>query len=447
MKTMKKNILSWALPAILLTGCAQESMIDETENVGQDLIFETINGTNSGTRTTIDGGGLITWSATDKIRVNGAESNTPTIADEGATAKFAVSGVSGSTFAALYPSSMYAGYSDGTYAVNLPSTQKYNSNVSFSDDANPSVAYSTSTNSDLPNQYKLAFYNLCGMMKVNIKAASGPLTGIRYVRLTTNENITGAFKADCKTYKISEDTGTRCNTIDMDLGSDKSTNEDISVLFVLPPKTYSAGWSLTLLDDTKEAISKPLTATSEITIRRSKISSMTANFKPDYVLTVLTSAFGTWDSNAAYFSLDEFYIMLAHGTYYDDDTKWRFENEKTTYTGGIWIKIKDLDNSLPPASTSKPIPVTEEIKTDKNWVFVPLAGEIYSNGNLMGIGDRTLIWTKDYLGEISPLIYKQAGAILMYKNEIKGFHDHMEGPLKRQHFCFPVSAMYNSPLP
>lgn len=276
---MKRNqflILFYSLFGLLFWCCSSENVVDEPSS-GEPSTVSLYAGygddDDSSTRTTLDEFANVKWSATDVINVNGQKSTQTTLLNDGAKAVFTVTAAA-TTYYALYPAYSDAVYGGGMFSFNFPSEQPYKDNVSFSDGVNPSMAVSTT-------RY-LSFYNVCGIVKAQIKAN---IAGVRKIRFLSVDNVvagqTQLFESP-KRLQISGST----KSMDVTFASDQTltSSSPLTIRWVLPAgsytagtysptATYGAGWKIELLDSENKLLMKK-TFQNSLAVTCSKITNV-----------------------------------------------------------------------------------------------------------------------------------------------------------------------------
>lgn len=152
--------------ALVLTGCGKEphprgqvfNAVAESFGPDEDFVTKTALGE-------ITGGYSVSWDSGDRICINGSEYRAASVS--GGTASFVLEGSAAPspTFKACYPYSM-SSWSGGTMSIDLPGTQAEPASGLVS--GFPMYAES--------GDNTLAFKNLCGLLKLDLKAASGSFT-------------------------------------------------------------------------------------------------------------------------------------------------------------------------------------------------------------------------------------------------------------------------------
>ena len=178
---MKKYILGIAAFAALMTGCSKDDEATTTPSAG-DVYYTEMGASLPATRTTLGPGNSVIWSLNDQVSVWSDEASSPQTFTliEGAgtnTAKFktTLSGVSGTTFYSVYPTTML----QSTNTMVLPSTQTYQDVANFASNTNPSAA----VGSDIMN---MQFKNLCGIVVVELSADKDAVATVNNIILSSS---------------------------------------------------------------------------------------------------------------------------------------------------------------------------------------------------------------------------------------------------------------------
>lgn len=220
------------------------------------------------TRTTINDAGDVFWSSSDVIFVNGAPSTRTTVTNDGLYAEFTAN--ASAPYSAVYPASMVVYYSPSAggwlYKIVLPMEQSYKNDISFADGVNPSIAYSSNEN--------LIFQNLCGILRMQIKA---DCMGVRKVRFTSMDTLVSGLanvyvnsSSNMQSLEIVD--GKNIVDVTFDFGRTFSEYVPIDVFWVLPVGNYGSGWTVSLLDSDDNVLA---VGTSEsFLISRSKITDL-----------------------------------------------------------------------------------------------------------------------------------------------------------------------------
>lgn len=287
---MKK--ITIAMSALLfLYGCEID---DLQESVVNKLIF-TASMEDSKTKTYIEDGNLLRWNKDDRISLFAGNTLNSEYKFDGHT------GDNSGTFSpvnssygtgnelsynyAVYPYNKWTEITEsGTIYVSLPAKQTYSEN-SFGLGANTMVAITKDV-----NDMFLPFKNVCGYIKIQLYGSDINVRSITF-KGNTGERITGEAKinvSDPNNPKIST-TSDAEKVIVLDCGENgveigDSVDEATSFWIVVPPKTFTEGFTISILtSDDKEIIKS---TKKSITVERNTIIPMKAfeiSFLPEVV--------------------------------------------------------------------------------------------------------------------------------------------------------------------
>ena len=268
MKIHSLLFFSLVVFCLMLSGCNSDNNVDKSKT-GEVTLYADY-GSDSGfvspTRTVIDASGNQTWSLTDVINVNGQTSTSTAMPSGNVYAAFTVTATK--PYYAFYPgnaTNLSYSSSSHTFTYTFPSTQSYNSSAgySFSNGVNPMVA----VGSNIPY---LSFYNVCGLLSVQIVANISGVSAVRFLSADKAVAGTATVTPTSKTLTVS---GT---TLSMDVtftsAQTLTSSSPLTVSWVLPTGTYGAGWQIQLLDSSGNVLSQ-YTFPTAISISRSCKSS------------------------------------------------------------------------------------------------------------------------------------------------------------------------------
>ena len=196
---------------------------------------------NMVTRTTATDNGdsySVTWTGTEKISVNGEESQSIEVdAANPKRAVFAFDQVS-APYASVYPAAACMSVSGATGTVFLPSEQKYVEG-SFDPDAALMVGYSENTG-------RLDFKHAVSYILVKITTSDSTPFESMSVSGNLAEAMSGEFSVDFRTLKVSN--GDKdASTISV-AGGAEGIPSGASVMIAIPSRTYEEGISIALKD-------------------------------------------------------------------------------------------------------------------------------------------------------------------------------------------------------
>lgn len=288
-KENKRFFRRAALAACLLAGvcsCKKDSGTAEPVMVGT-FTAVTENHVSDG-KTYLDENHNVFWKTGDRIKVYSSKDYTEGAVfgaySGGSQSEFeAVQGLyndfvaDGNHYAAVYPvdkCNFTGNDSEPTFTVEIPKTQKYDESWSYSDGANPMVAFSDNTT--------LSFKNVCGMLRFKLHGIA-PVKKISIIA-HNNEKLwgTATFKfedGEPKLVSISNDNSeTDTITLNVNEESDdkalKLDGEPREFLILLPAGTCENGFKLRVEDPWGGYWEKDAVGGSENKIERSKIKEM-----------------------------------------------------------------------------------------------------------------------------------------------------------------------------
>lgn len=273
---------------ILAASCSEEANKDNEPDVQQpvQLVFKGVQSDGGAdTKSYLDGGSVY-WNTYDAINVfAGGSSYRFDTKEGGATVTFVGVVLSEDViYFGLYPYNESATYSynsstkDITYNTTFPSSQKALEN-SFAMDANITVAQTTNT------EMAFHFKNVCGLIKFNITSSEASLPFTKAVLKGRNsEDIAGDVTI---TYNHNNEpsttnpsisiTGSAVKTITLNVVDDDPGDaitptfaKDTDYYFVVPPTSFSTGYTITFYND-DESISKVHSIATSKEVKRSKI--------------------------------------------------------------------------------------------------------------------------------------------------------------------------------
>lgn len=259
---MKQIFWEIAAVACLAVGCSKdEAPVPAIEK----QVYTELGASLSETRTTLSGLKVL-WSLNDILSVWSDESNMPldyTIAEgmDTPTGRFRTNdtskGVSGTTFYAVYPSSLVTG--PGT--LMLPTEQTYLGTENFSTNTAPMAAVS----GDLMN---MSFKNLCGILVVELSGNSFSVNDIT-LEAWGGKAVAGTGRIDftgtTPTLTCSGNSKLTLNCGGVGLNATTSS----AFYFVVPAGTYPEGVDITINASSRTA--------GAMTFKKSRKSSFTIN--------------------------------------------------------------------------------------------------------------------------------------------------------------------------
>lgn len=257
---------------ILAASCSNEEKKDNEPVVQQpvQLVFQGVQSDGGADTKSYLDGGAVYWNTYDAINVFAAGSSYRFDTKEGgATVTFVGVVLSEDIhYYGLFPYDESATYDSDTYTytTTFPAEQTAVAN-SFAKDANVTVA--TTTNNEMTFHFK----NVCGLVKFNITSAEATLPFTKAVLEGLNsEHIAGAMSIEYNSPSVPDGriigSGT---TITLNAPAEETAfAKDTDYYFVVPPKTFTAGYKITFyVDDTPTAVWNVTDTSAEV--QRSKI--------------------------------------------------------------------------------------------------------------------------------------------------------------------------------
>lgn len=166
------------------------------------------------------------------------------------------------SYFAVYPYDKDAVVADGSISFTLNTEQKYKAG-SFDEGAFPMIARSSDTNDD-----GLMFYNLCGVLEVNLTGEEK----ITKISFSSNNKVSGKFSvnANYKQYPemVADASSLTSTTLDCGEGIQLKADSPTPFYFVLPPGTYDV---FTLMIHTSDGKMMFKQSQKPLTIKRSTI--------------------------------------------------------------------------------------------------------------------------------------------------------------------------------
>ena len=180
----------------------------------------------------------ITWTGTEKVSVNGVESQSITVDDKNPKCAVFTFNKVEAPYASVYPAEACKSVSGTTGTVCLPSEQKYVSGT-FDPDAALMIGYSQ-------QEGKVEFHHATSYILVNFKVSDSTPFESLTVSGNQAESMSGEFFADFTTLTLSND-DKDASTIVVK-GGPEGIASSASVMIAIPARTYEKGISITLKD-------------------------------------------------------------------------------------------------------------------------------------------------------------------------------------------------------
>ena len=248
----------------LLASCAKEVVLDtDTVKSGEKTVLAVnmpeatkthLGGTSEGQRP-------VYWSNGDQLACNGVASEALAVESETqSSAKFTFDGVLNTPYKLLYPASAYV---DATH-ITLPAIQTYKAGGIA--DAMLPMAGVSADGSDI------TIGHLCAIVRVSIKRASGegadedPIVAVSF-KGNGNEKVNGTFEISYDTPALTAATTSTEAEKEVKLARklNTSTESAINYYLVVPARTYSGGFSITVQDEKGHFMTKSKASAAALT--------------------------------------------------------------------------------------------------------------------------------------------------------------------------------------
>jgi uncharacterized protein (TIGR02145 family) len=306
MKVIKKlsnatyTIVAMALLAMPVLSSCEKS---ETHTNGGESNIITLSATSElpDTKTSLGTSNVVNWTTGDKI--------TTFWGDNTASAEFTLSageGTNSATFAGTPPAgateTCYAIYPHNaattidaakTISFTLPATQTYKAN-GFAEGANPMVAYKTATGA-------LQFKNLCAVLKLQLKVASGTQTIKKITISSATKKLSGAatvamnYTGDNKPAISMASDATANNYVELTLGEGVELNTTDKSFYIVVPPVAAGEYSVTIETATEGMMKTPPASNTYNSLVRATITTMPSlDFvgSPQYIENGVSYGFG-----------------------------------------------------------------------------------------------------------------------------------------------------------
>jgi uncharacterized protein (TIGR02145 family) len=284
MKVIKKlsnatyTVAAIALLAMPILSSCEKS---ETPTNGEEGNIITLSATSElpNTKTSLGESNVVNWTAGDKITTFWGDNTT--------AAEFTLStgeGTNSATFAGTPPAgateTCYAIYPHNaattidaakTISFTLPATQTYKAG-GFAEGANPMVAYKTA-------EGKLQFKNLCAVLKLQLKVASGTQIIKKITISSATKKLSGAatvamtYESGVPAISMATD-ATANNSVELSLGEGVTLTTTDKAFYIVVPPVAAGEYSVTIETATEGMIKTPPSSTSTNALVRAKITTM-----------------------------------------------------------------------------------------------------------------------------------------------------------------------------
>ncbi len=337
---MKKCKLFLAVAALLALGTTSCNKEEDGERLNSFYASsEEDNGTDS-SKTYLRGTAMY-WNANDSVKLWGSNDS------RGYTYKAAYGNSTSTRFdyartgnapilRAPYVVGYPARYWTSKNVVTLPSTQNYVANG-----ANyiPQYAYSPSSSS--PDYPSLRFFNVCGLVRLNL---TKPNTNISSISITTNAPIYGDFSiSTSRQYRSypyydyvyipsTSYAGNGGNTVTLVCSTPQSINSSKNFNIYIPARTYSQ-FEIAITTSDNRTITKR--ANSSIVVERSQITTITLNTNDLNIddNSCLTGRFSVSANRQ---------VMFASGNLQCVNSQWKLADHQYDYLGTYSSTSRDL---------------------------------------------------------------------------------------------------------
>lgn len=273
MKNFLKAGLYLSLAAILTVQCTKNEITDEPGTPTPDgKVTLTVRSEAPFSKTSLEEDGRVLWSEGDMIIVNGEVYEVVPDAEDPSFATIPDVDAAGSYLAA-YSSGPLSGNIEGDNVLMLISPEQQYAENTFGQYSNPMVAYSEST--------ELNFKNVGGIVRIGVRG-SGTLKSISFKSnddcilaghlLIPLADIQSGSLGNYSDFETFQYVSGRKITINSVNGIVLDETEARYVYFVVPARTYSAGFSVVM--ETLDGKVAKMSTDRSITVNRSEIVPM-----------------------------------------------------------------------------------------------------------------------------------------------------------------------------
>lgn len=231
---MIKKIIFIAASVAVCCACSDE--LDKHE--GQVQLVATIPDEVNSKTVAYDNGESysIIWNGTEKVVVNGAESNSISVDPENPKKAVFAFPVIRTPYHSVYPASACRSMSGSECVVTLPPEQKYVEG-SFDPDAALMIGYSEDPG-------KVFFRHAVAYMNVNVTTPDAASVTSISIKGNGSERMSGDFSADFKNSALTSDS-TDGSSVTVTAGSDGIPSGE-SAMIAIPARTYEKGITITV---------------------------------------------------------------------------------------------------------------------------------------------------------------------------------------------------------
>src|SRR5574344_857451 len=305
MKRIKKlptAMFKIAAIALMATPILSSCEKSETHTNGGESNIITLSATSelTDTKTSLGTSNVVNWTTGDKI--------TTFWGNNTASAEFTLSAGDGTTSAsfngtptettdecyAIYPHNSATTISaDKTISFTLPATQNYKAD-GFAEGANPMVAYKTAAGA-------LQFKNLCAVLKLQLKVASGTQTIKKITISSATKKLSGAatvamnYTGEDKPAIVMATDATANNYVELTLGEGVELNTTDKSFYIVVPPVAAGEYSVTIETATEGMMKTPPASNTYNSLVRATITTMSSlDFvgSPQYIENGVSYGFG-----------------------------------------------------------------------------------------------------------------------------------------------------------
>src|SRR5574344_1168593 len=288
-----------AMPA--LTSCEKEKSINSGVQSGEKItLYATSELPDTDTKTSLGNSNVVNWTTGDTIttfwgdNTNAAEF---TLSTGGGTTSATFNGTPTETTEecyAIYPHNAATTINASkTISFTLPATQTYKAD-GFAEGANPMVAYKSAAG-------KLQFKNLCAVLKLQLKVASGTKTIKKITISSATKKLSGKatvamnYTGDNKPAISMASDATANNYVELTLGEGAELNTTDKSFYIVVPPVAAGEYSVTIETATEGMMKTPPASNTYNSLVRATITTMPSlDFvgSPQYIENGVSYGFG-----------------------------------------------------------------------------------------------------------------------------------------------------------
>jgi uncharacterized protein (TIGR02145 family) len=271
-------VATMALLAMPVLSSCEKS---ETPTNGGEGNIITLSATSElpDTKTSLGESNVVNWTTGDKITTFWGNITTAaefTLATGEGTTSATFTGTPTQTTDecyAIYPhNSTTTINSSKTISFTLPATQTYKAG-GFAEGANPMVAYKTAAGA-------LQFKNLCAVLKLQLKVASGTQTIKKITISSATKKLSGAatvamnYTGEDKPAIVMATDATANNYVELTLGDGVELNTTAKAFYIVVPPVAAGAYSVTIETASGAMLKTPPSSTTTNSLVRAKITTM-----------------------------------------------------------------------------------------------------------------------------------------------------------------------------